>query len=384
VYGPPPLPPPTAEPVPPAPPPAPPSAAAPRGRRLAAWGIDTGVLIGAAVLLGMMTWGRLNGLLGDGLWGDALSSAGGLLLTGGDVQQAAEDFGTGIWNTAVSAVEQALLLLILIEFLHQFAGQALAGRTLGKAVLDLRVEHAGTAESVKSAKSRALRRSLATTAGGTGLYCAAWILLLHGLFLLSLVLWLAAVAVFLANSAPTLLGARRRGLADLLAGTVLVRADGYRRAAAAARQGAVIAWDGTQAAGQVAGQAVRENAARLAQAESMQRALQSERARQVQDLGRRSAVRVQGAMQGERAQRVGDAGKRVGGRLRSAYQERRAARRQELPPQPEQPALPPPAPSYDPYAQPGRSAQPAPYAPPQQYEPPPQYLPPPPQYPSEH
>lgn len=376
MYGPPPVPLPAAEPVPPAPPPV----AAPRGRRLAAWGIDTALLAGAAILLGMMTWGRLNGLLGDGLWGDALSAAGGLLLSGGDVQQAAENFGMGIWNTVVSAVEQALLLLVLIEFLHQFAGQAFAGRTLGKAVLDLRVENA------RSAKSRALRRSLVTTAGGTGLYCTAWILLLHGLFFLSLVTWLAAVAVFLANSAPTLVGARRRALPDLVAGTALVRADGYRRAAEAARHGAVLAWDGTQAAGQVAGQAVRENAARIAQAESMQRALQSERARQMQDLGRRSAARVQGAVQGERAQQVGEAGRRAGGRLRNAYQERRAARRQPLPQQPERPALPPPAPHYDPYAQPGQyiqpgqynpPGQPGPYAPPGQYEPPQQYMPPP-------
>ncbi|TDD58102.1 hypothetical protein E1293_47160, partial [Actinomadura darangshiensis] len=294
--------------------------AAPRGRRLAAWGLDTAVLAGAAILLGMMTWGRLNGLLGDGLWGNALSATGGLLLSGGDVQQAAEDFGTGLWNKIVGAIEQALVLLILIEFAHQFAGQALAGRTIGKAALDLRVDGA------KSAKSRALRRSLATTAGGTGLYCIACIFLLNGLFFLSLVTWLAAVAVFLANSAPALIGARRRTLADLVAGTALVRAEGYRRAAEAARQGAVIAWDGTQAAGQVAGQAVRDNAARLAQAESMQRALQSERARQVQDMGRRSAARVQGAMQGERAQQAGEMGKRLGGRLKNAYQDRRAAR----------------------------------------------------------
>ncbi|WP_433479023.1 RDD family protein [Spirillospora sp. CA-142024] len=361
MHGPPPVPLPAPDPGPPAPPPAPAPTAAPRGRRLAAWSIDTALLAGAAVLLGMMTWGRLNGLLGDGLWGDALSATGGLLLSGGDVQNAAEDFGMGLWRKVVEAVEQALLLLILIEFLHQFAGQALAGRTIGKAVLDLRVENA------RSAKSRALRRSLATTAGGTGLYCAACILLLHGLFLLSLVMWLAAVGVFLANSAPALVGARRRTFADLVAGTALVRADGYRRAAEAARQGAVIAWDGTQAAGQVAGQVVRDNAVRLTQAEAAQRALQSERARQVQDLGRRSAARVHGAMQGERAQQVGDMGKRFGGRLKNAYRDRRAARQAPpLPPAPERPALPPPEPYYDPYPY----AQPGQYAPPGQYSPP--------------
>ncbi|WP_433232075.1 hypothetical protein [Actinomadura formosensis] len=292
-----------------------------------AWGLDTALLVGAALLLAMMTWGRLNGLLGDGLWGDALSAAGGLLLTGGDVQKAAEDFGMGLWQDVVGAVEQALLLLVLVEFLHQFAGLAWTGRTLGKAVLDLRLDNTA------ATKSRAFRRSLATTAGGTGLYCTAWILLLHGLFFFAVLTWLAAVAVFLANSAPALVGPRRT-LADLVAGTTLVRAGGYRRAAQAARQGAAVVWDGTQAAGQVAGQAagqaVRDNAARLAQAERVQRALQSDRTRQVQDMGRR-----------------------FGGRLKNAYGERRAAReRPAIPPEPEPPAIPPPAPHYDPYARP--------------------------------
>ncbi|MFA1543065.1 hypothetical protein [Actinomadura monticuli] len=376
MYGPPPVPPPAL------PPPGAlvePPGAPPRGRRLAAWGIDTALLAGAAVLLGMMTWGRLNGLLGDGLWGDALSATGGLLLSGGDVQKAAEDFGMGLWRDVVAAVEQALLLLVLIEFLHQFAGQALAGRTVGKAALDLRVDN------VRSAKSRALRRSLMTTAGGTGLYCTAWILLLHGLFFLALVMWLAAVAVFLANSAPALVGARRRTLADVVAGTALVRAGAYRRAAEAARQGVGAAWDGTQAAGQVAGQAVRDNALRLAQAEQVRRAVESERARQIQDVGRQSAERLRGAVTGERARQAQDVGRRVGGRLKNAYQERRAARGrpETLPPAPRPAALPPPQPQFgehpyaqpDPYAQPGQPApyaqpgQPAPYAQPGQPDP---------------
>ncbi|SNT14831.1 RDD family protein [Actinomadura meyerae] len=347
MYGPPPAHPPAALPGPPGPPEEPASAAAPRGRRLAAWAIDTALLVGAAVLLGMMTWGRLNGLLGEGLWGDVLSATGGLLLSGGDVQKAAEDFGVSLWRDVVGAVEQALLLLVLIEFLHQFAGQALAGRTIGKGILDLRVDGA------KTAKSRALGRSLVTTAGGTGLYCTAWILLLHGLFFFALVTWLAAVAVFLANSAPALVGARRRTLADLLAGTALVRADAYRRAAEAARAGAVAAWDGTQAAGQAAGQAVRDNAARLAQAEQVRRAVESERARQLQDLGRQSADRVRGAVTGERARQAQDAGRRIGGRLKSAYRDRRAGRDtpETLPPAPQHPALPAPQPHYDPYPQ---------------------------------
>ncbi len=369
VYGPPPSPPSPPPFAGPPPPPVPyagqpepePSDTPPRGRRLAAWTIDAALMTGVAALLGTMTWGRLHGLLVDGLWGKALGAVGGLVLTGGDVQKAAEDFGLGIWNSIVTDIEQALLLLVLIELLYQFAAQAFAGRTLGKAALDLRV----TSGAGRPAKARAFRRALVTTAGSSGLYCTAWFLLLEGMFFLAVLVWLAALAVFAANSAPALVGARRRTLADLAAGTAVVRARSYRRAAELAVQGAGIAWDGTQAAGQVAGRAVRENAARVAQAESVRRALDSERARQVQDMG-----------------------KRLGGRLNDAYQQRRDARREPGIAAAEQPpALLPPDPHYDPYgvygnqgAQSGQGAQggqgaygvPAdPYAPPPPYGPPP-------------
>lgn len=320
-----------------------PADAAPRARRLAAGGIDAALLLGVAILLGMMTWGRLNGVLGDGLWGRALSATGGLLLSGGDVKGAAADFGMGIWQDIVNAITQALLLLVLIELLYRFAAERLTGRTLGKVVLDLRVESAGPGGP------RAFRRALVTTAGCTGLYCVAWVLLLQGLFLFSLLTWLAAVGVFVANGLPALAGARRRTLADLAGGTAVVPAGGYRRAAKAARQGAGAAWTGTQAAGR----AVRGNAGRLAQDDRVRRALESGQARHVQDLGRQSAARVRGAMGGERARRAqeaaAEAGKRIGGRLRGVRSDRQAA--------PEPPALPAPEPHYDPYPQQNPYAQ---------------------------
>ncbi|POM23832.1 RDD family protein [Actinomadura rubteroloni] len=339
MYGPPPHPPLPAAPVPSAPP-----DRAPHGRRLAARGIDALLLFGVACLLALMTWGRLHELAVDGLWGKALG-AGGTLLTSGDVGQAASDFGTSVWGSFAAAVEEAFLLLAAAELLYQFAGQAWLGRTVGKAAMDLRVRTSGDA---RPGAGRAFRRSVVTTAGSSGLYCLAWILLLEGQFFLSVVLWLGALAAFLLTSVPALLG-RRRTLADLAAGTVVVRAGTYRRAVAAARQGAGRAWDGTQAAGQVAGGAVRESAA--AQAERMRRALESEQARRVQDLGRQSADRMRGAVTGERAQRVQDAGRRFGGRVRGAYRDRRAAR--EVPPPPPPAALPPPSPApYLPYEMP--------------------------------
>jgi RDD family len=332
------------------------SEAAPRARRLLAWSIDAGILLVVALLLGAMTWGRLQSYVAEDLPHKAWSAGIGLLLSGGSVQKAAGEFGAGVWGTFVAIVEQALLLLVLAELLLQFAGTAWLGRTAGKAAMDLRVGHC--AVPGKPGKARAARRALVTTASGTGLYALAWVLLLEGLFFFAVLLWLLAIAAFLANSVPALVGRRRRTLADLVGGTVVVRAGGYQRAVAAARQGAVLAWDGAQAAGQVAGQAARDNAARLAQHDRVRQAIESEQARRLQELGRQSAGKLREVATGERAQQVQDAGRRLGGRFKDAYRERRAGRAVErsaqpaLPPPP--PALPSPQPQYEqaPYEQP--------------------------------
>ncbi|WP_345363063.1 RDD family protein [Actinoallomurus liliacearum] len=351
---PPPPPPYSVPPLPEGPPPA--DRAAPRVRRLTAWGIDTLLLWGAAVLLAVMTWARLHGQLVDDLPYKGLSAAGGLLLSGGNVEKAATDFGTGLWDTFVLDVEQALILLILIQLLYQFAMHAWLGRTLGKAAMDLRVR-AVTGDDRRPGRGNAFRRAVVTTAGGTGLYCAAWIFLLEGLFFLALVTWLLAVAAFAATSLPALFGGRRRTLADLFARTAVVRARTYQRVAATARQGAALAWDGAQAAGQAARDTAREQAARLAQAENMRRALNSERADQVRGMGRR-----------------------LGGRLKDTYRERASGRSpREAPPLPNPgptPALPPPRPRYDPLqgSYDLRAPQ-APYIPPQAPPPPPEERP---------
>lgn len=363
-------------------------AGAPRGRRLLAWSIDSGLLVVVAVLLGGMTWGRLHAYVAQDLPSKALSATGALLLSGGNVEKAATEFGTGVWDTFVSNIEQALLLLVLAELLHQAVGLALGGRTIGKAVMDLRVRYAGGED--KAGTARSVKRALVTTASGTGLYALAWVLLLEGLYFFAVLLWLVAVAAFLSNSVPALVGSRRRTFADLAAGTVVERARSYERAAAAARQGAARAWDGAQNAGQIA----RENATRVVQAERVQQAMESDRARRVQELGRRagrqSADKVREVATGERAQHVQDAGRRLGGRIKGAYQDRRAGKSPEplqaaAPPPGEQPALPPPQPSYGqpewsgndpfyqtPYAQPGSDAShQVPYAQ-QPFSPPPE------------
>ncbi|MFI0370098.1 RDD family protein [Actinomadura sp. 1N219] len=360
-------------PSPPAlPPPAAEEPAAAPGRRLAAWGIDAAAVAVAAFFLGVMTWGRLNSILKDGLWDEVLGSIWGLLLSGGDIERAVEEFGASVWGSVVGAVQQALILLVLIEFAHQFAGQALAGRTLGKTVLDLRVENARPATKAKASVPLVLRRAAVTTAGGTGLYCIAWIFLLHGVFVVAVLTWMLAVAIFVANSVPALFGDRRT-LADQAAGTVVRPAQSVRRAAEMARHGAGRAWAGTQSAGQAAGHAVRDQTARLNADDRMRRAMESDRARQAQErarqaqehaqeLSRRSAAKMRDAVQGERARQLQDKGKRLGGRLKNAYTVRRAAGQDPTPPpSTPPPAIPPPAPYYDPYTQPEPSTQPDSY-----------------------
>ncbi|MQY09195.1 RDD family protein [Actinomadura macrotermitis] len=271
----------------PPPPPAPGDGeAAPRARRFAAWAIDAALLAAVAVLLGGMTWGRLHEHFVEHAPLRALQAVAGLAGSGGDVRAAAGDVGGDLWGALVTDIEQALLLLVLAELVYQFAALAWTGRTLGKAAMDIRVR-APHRDARGIGMARAARRALITTATGTGLYAFAWILLLEGLFLFSVLLWLAAVAAFVVNAVPTLAGTRRRSIADVAGGTVVVRARTYQRAAAAAQRLA------------------RDNAALLAQ---------NEHARQVQDAGRR-----------------------IGGRLKGAYQERRA-----LPPPGQHPGYAPP------------------------------------------
>ncbi|GAA4629901.1 hypothetical protein GCM10023196_053120 [Actinoallomurus vinaceus] len=421
MHGPPAVPPPSfPTPFPPEPQPPEGAGAAPRVRRLTAWGIDTGLLWGAAVLLAMLTWARLHGYVVNDLPRKALSATGGLLLSGGDVEKAATDFGTGVWATFVGDVEQAFVLLIAIQVLYQFAGHAWLGRTLGKAAMDLRVR-AAVGDAAKAGKARAFRRALVTTTGGTGLYCLAWILLLESQFVLALATWMFSVGVFAANSLPALFGGRRRTLADLLAGTAVVRARTYERAVAAARQGADRAWGGAQTAGQVAwdgaqaaGQVARDGAQAAGQIawDGAQAASQvawdgAQAAGQVaRDAAREQAARiaqsdhVRRVVESERAQRVQGMGRRLGGRIKDAYRERATGRspqeasplpdaspapaRQEAPPPPDPiaparqeapqppdpgptPALPPPRPRFDPLQ--GSYGQETPYVPPRRTPP---------------
>ncbi|QKW27180.1 RDD family protein [Streptomyces seoulensis] len=189
----------------------------PKLRRAVAWFIDFALVAAAASLLAVLTFHRISALVTD-VPDLAARSGFDLLSSRGDVLGSSEQFGLSLWNKTVLYVEEAFGLLVLATFLYQWACLALLGRTVGKGLLGLRVGPAGAVPSGRA--RRAALRAAVTTAADVAVYAVACVLLIEGHFVLSVLVWLAAVAVFLLNALPVLLPARR-SLADRLAGTAV-------------------------------------------------------------------------------------------------------------------------------------------------------------------
>ncbi|MFD1658586.1 RDD family protein [Streptomyces caeni] len=190
-------------------------------RRFLAWFIDFALVVVAASGLAMLTFHRISALFTD-VPGLAAKSGLDLLTSRGDVVRASEGLGLSLWHTTVLYVEQGFGLLVVAAFLYQWASLALAGRTLGKALTGLKVTPA--------APSRAALRAAVTTTADVAVYALACILLVEGQFVLSVLVWVAAVVVFFLNALPVL-SAGRRSLADRVAGTAV---EGFRFGSAAA------------------------------------------------------------------------------------------------------------------------------------------------------
>ncbi|MEU7060556.1 RDD family protein [Streptomyces sp. NPDC046197] len=194
-----------------------------------AWFIDFALVAAAASALAVLTFHRISALVTD-VPELATRSGLDLLTSRGDVVGASEHLGLSLWNSAVLYVEEAFGLLVLVTFLYQWGCLALAGRTIGKGLLGLRV-------APGRARRAALRAAITTTAD-VAVYAVACVLLVEGHFLASVLVWAVAVVVFFLNALPVLLPARR-SLADRLAGTAVIglgpRGDrGGRRPASAA------------------------------------------------------------------------------------------------------------------------------------------------------
>lgn len=189
-------------------------------RRALAWFVDFALVVAGASALAVLTFHRVAALVTDV---PALAARSGLeLLTSrGDFVNASAELGLALWNKSVLYVEQAFVLLILGAFLYQWAALAFTGRTVGKALLGLKVTPvAPVAPVVPSAPRRAVLRAAVTTTADVAVYALACVLLFEGQFVLSTLVWATAVLVFACNALPVL-SPSRRSLADRLAGTAV-------------------------------------------------------------------------------------------------------------------------------------------------------------------
>ncbi|MFC8519648.1 RDD family protein [Streptomyces sp. NPDC057257] len=183
----------------------------PKLRRAMAWFIDFALVLSLAAGLAVLTFHRIAGLVTDV---PELAARGGLdlLSSRGDVVGASADLGLSLWRSAVRAVEEAIGVLIVATFLYQWGCLALAGRTVGKGLLGLKV--------TPSAPRRAAVRALVTTAADIAVYAVACVLLIERHVLLSVMVWALAVLLFLFNALPVL-SPTRRSFADRVAGTTV-------------------------------------------------------------------------------------------------------------------------------------------------------------------
>ncbi|MGA4843593.1 RDD family protein [Streptomyces sp. G45] len=181
----------------------------PKFRRTGAWLIDFALVIAAAWALGALTFNRIAALITDV---PELTAKGSwhFVTSGGDAQGAGEELVGSLWNDAVGYIQQGFAALVVVTFLYQWATLTFAGRTLGKAVLGLRV--------TPRSPARTAVRAAVTTVADVGAYALACCLLVQGWIFLSVLCWLGAVALWACNALPVL-SPSSRSLADRLAGT---------------------------------------------------------------------------------------------------------------------------------------------------------------------
>lgn len=308
----------------------PPPDRAPANRRIAAWAVDFGLILCVAVLLGSVTHYRIADYLSS--W-PGLAEEGGwnLFRANGDWGGAGKAFGWDVFGEVLLLVAEAFVALVLIVFVYQFAALAWKGRTLGKFLLDIRVHSLADPQGVLS-KWQSARRAVASTIVDVGLYSAACIALLAGKFVLSLVLWVAAVVALVFNAVPLAGG---RTVIDRLAGTTVVRAGLYQKSWQAARDAAIVE-RGAQSAQvgvermRAVTSAMQEKAQHLAEDERLRQLRESNQAAQLrrigQDAGRHTGAAARQLLNSERGQQAQDTAKKVSSNLRAVYGKRRGTR----------------------------------------------------------
>ncbi|WP_168801522.1 RDD family protein [Glycomyces buryatensis] len=259
------------------------------GRRIGGRAIDFGVWTAVFVLLATLTYNTIAESLTTISGGEIVRVLFSLLTTGGDVGEAAESFGLSAWRMIVSKIQLSIFVLIAFHLAYELAAGLWKGRTVGRMILDMRLE--GRRRPGVGVWRSAVRALITVVCTG-GLYGLAWVALLHGSFAGGFALWVLSVAALVAYLVTALVGRERRSLADLVAGTRVVRAGVYAKAgqtianaaqasASAARQAADATRTGaTGLADQVPVQRARETGARI-----ITQASESEQAQRLRDLG---------------------------------------------------------------------------------------------------
>ncbi|MFC1404019.1 RDD family protein [Streptacidiphilus jeojiense] len=248
-----------------------------RWRRGLAWLVDFCLAVGLAALLASLTFHRISVLVTDvpSLAGAVGTGSWQVLSSHGHTLTAATGSGLELWHDVERDVQEAFLALALGFFLYQFLMTALAGRTLGMALLGLRVSRR---DGERLRRGQSARRAAVATTADLGLYSIACCLLVSGDFTFSLVCWGVAVVAFWCNALPVLTPSGR-SLADRFSGAVVGSSLRLPAAAVQHVQAVQAAAVGTRAAVANAPQAVAE-------AEATRRALELKRA--TADGGRRA------------------------------------------------------------------------------------------------
>ncbi|MFD9635258.1 RDD family protein [Streptomyces violascens] len=178
-------------------------------RRAIAWSVDFALVLAAAYAIGVYTVHQITDVW-DNAPGIGLSSW--QIVTGdGSAIEKAGRIATSLWDQVISAVIQGFLLLAAATFLYHWSTLTFAGRTLGKALVGIRV--------TPRTPGRAAARALVTTIADVGCFAFACCLLVSGHLVWSVIAWLGAVAVFWFNALSVYSG---RTVADRVAGTAVV------------------------------------------------------------------------------------------------------------------------------------------------------------------
>jgi RDD family protein len=218
-------------------------------RRALAWLIDYGLLtlVGVALIAVALDilMQNLPGYLGrvavTAGWWELVTLLTQHGFDSGSLTSAASDG----WLDFVTPLLVAFAAVPLLQFVYQLMLLAWRGKTIGKAIVDIRVAPARPPARAGAPRGgRAGCRALATTVVDSGLGCLALILLATGEFMVGLLVGVAALVAFCLNIVMAV-GPRRRTLVDRLAGTVVIPAGSYaeavRRATALARRASDVA-----------------------------------------------------------------------------------------------------------------------------------------------